>query len=180
MQRCVVARHRFCFCGESTVLKFQALRILVSSAWNYISKRLEVESRIVVLKMRLRCDKHKLLSWKRQNRDVKKQVLQQQFNTFFAEIIQKKSFLMFFNQLQKIKVQESFRNSTLSFRKGSEIVQFCCIQTAICVFFCKARLNNRKECVTITHSFIFRIKTDLNFQSMSLVYGVMFSLFLSS
>ena len=58
-QHRVVARHRFCFCGESAVLKFQALRILVSSAWNYISKRLEVESRIDTIEIRLRSDKSK-------------------------------------------------------------------------------------------------------------------------
>ena len=43
-------------------------------------------------------------------------------------------------KLCKIKVQESFRNSTLSFRKGSEIFQFFCIQTAFCVFFTYVRL----------------------------------------
>ena len=43
------------------MLKFQALRILVSSAWNLISKRLKLESPFGTLAMRLRSDKGKLL-----------------------------------------------------------------------------------------------------------------------
>ena len=45
---------------------------------------------------------------------------------------------MFFNQLHKIKVQESFRNHTLSFRKGSRFVHFCDILSRfLCIFLRK-------------------------------------------